>query len=91
MIGTAPSRAQATIEECVALGIGHVWFHRGPGAGSVDPDAARYGREHGISVIDGGCPCMFGPTGRPRPQDHAADPHAHRQRAAEGRGRHIVG
>ena len=21
-----------------------------------------YGREHGIAVIDGGCPCMFGPT-----------------------------
>ena len=21
-----------------------------------------YGREHGITVIDGGCPCMFGPT-----------------------------
>ena len=21
-----------------------------------------YGRQHGITVIDGGCPCMFGPT-----------------------------
>ena len=21
-----------------------------------------YGREHGITVIDGGCPLMFGPT-----------------------------
>ena len=21
-----------------------------------------YGREHGITVIDGGCPCMFGLT-----------------------------
>ncbi len=62
VIGTAPSRAQATIEECVALGIRHVWFHRGPGAGSLDPEAARYGRDHGIAVIDGGCPCMFGPT-----------------------------
>ncbi|MDH4168342.1 MAG: CoA-binding protein [Acidimicrobiia bacterium] len=62
VIGTAPERAQATMEECVELGIGHVWFHRGPGAGSVDPEAARHGREHGIVVIDGGCPCMFGPT-----------------------------
>ena len=25
-------------------------------------DAADYGREHGIAVIDGGCPCMFGQT-----------------------------
>jgi hypothetical protein len=39
-----------------------VWMHRGPGAGSVSPAATRYGREHGITVIDGGCPCMFGPT-----------------------------
>ncbi|MGI9602907.1 MAG: CoA-binding protein [Acidimicrobiales bacterium] len=62
VIGTAPERAQATVEQCVALGIEHVWFHRGPGAGSADPDAARYGREHGITVIEGGCPCMFGPT-----------------------------
>jgi len=62
VIGTAPERAQATMEECVRLGIGHVWFHRGPGAGSADPEAAAYGRDHGIAVIDGGCPCMFGPT-----------------------------
>jgi predicted CoA-binding protein len=62
VIGTAPSRAQATMEECVELGIGHVWFHRGPGQGSVDPEAAQYGRTKGISVIDGGCPCMFGTT-----------------------------
>jgi hypothetical protein len=24
--------------------------------------AADYGRRHGITVIDGGCPLMFGPT-----------------------------
>lgn len=62
VIGTAPARAQSTLEECVELGIGHVWFHRGPGAGSLDPEAAQYGRDSGIVVIDGGCPCMFGPT-----------------------------
>jgi hypothetical protein len=37
-------------------------MHRGPGAGSVSPAAAAYGREHGITVIDGGCPLMFDPT-----------------------------
>lgn len=62
VIGTAPERARATVEECVELGIGHVWFHRGPGAGSVDPEAAQLGRERGLAVIEGGCPCMFGPT-----------------------------
>jgi hypothetical protein len=28
----------------------------------VSESAAAYGREHGIAVIDGGCPCMFGAT-----------------------------
>ena len=40
----------------------HVWMHRGPGTGSVSQAAADYGRQQGIAVIDGGCPCMFGPT-----------------------------
>ena len=62
VIGTAPSHAAATIDECIALGIGKVWFHRGPGGGSVDQEAIRAARAAGIDVIDGGCPCMFGPT-----------------------------
>jgi predicted CoA-binding protein len=62
VIGTRPSVADDTMRECVDLGIHHVWMHRGPGAGSVSPTATAYGREHGITVIDGGCPCMFGPT-----------------------------
>ena len=62
MIGTRPERAEDTMHECAELGIRHVWMHRGPGAGSVSPAAADYGRSHGITVIDGGCPCMFGPT-----------------------------
>ena len=62
VIGTRPDRAEATMRECVELGIDHVWMHRGPGAGSVSESAAGYGRRHGIAVIDGGCPCMFGPT-----------------------------
>jgi hypothetical protein len=35
------------------------------GAGSVSPQAAEYGRQHGVTVIDGGCPCMFNPTADP--------------------------
>ena len=50
------------MHECIDLGIKFVWMHRGPGAGSVSPMAAENGREHGITVIDGGCPCMFAPT-----------------------------
>jgi hypothetical protein len=37
-------------------------MHRAFGAGSVSPAAAEYGRQHGIAVIDGGCPLMFAPT-----------------------------
>ena len=50
------------MRECAELGIRHVWMHRGPGAGSVSESAAAYGRDQGITVIDGGCPLMFGDT-----------------------------
>jgi predicted CoA-binding protein len=62
VIGTSPEHAEETVRECADLGIGRVWMHRGPGRGSVSEEAARYGREHGMTVIDGGCPCMFAPT-----------------------------
>jgi len=62
VIATAPSRADDTMSECVELGIKQVWMHRGPGPGSVSDTATAYGREHGVTVIDGGCPCMFDGT-----------------------------
>jgi predicted CoA-binding protein len=65
VIATKPDTAEQTMHECVELGVKHVWMHRGPGQGSVSPAAAAYGRQEGIAVIDGGCPCMFGPTADP--------------------------
>jgi predicted CoA-binding protein len=62
VIATRPEAAEATMRECADLGITRVWMHRGPGRGSVSPEAAEWGRAHGITVIDGGCPCMYGPT-----------------------------
>ena len=62
VIGTRPEIAEDTVRECAELGIKHVWMHRGPGEGSVSEAATAYGRQHGITVIDGGCPCMFAPT-----------------------------
>ena len=50
------------MKECIALGVTRVWMHRAFGGGSVDPAAAELGRAHGVTVIDGGCPCMFAPT-----------------------------
>jgi predicted CoA-binding protein len=65
VIGTRPETAEATMRECAELGITQVWMHGGPGAGSVSPAATEYGRQHGIVVIDGGCPLMFEPTADP--------------------------
>jgi len=62
VIATRPEIAEETMRECADLAIKHVWMHRGPGAGSVSEAAADYGRQRGIAVIDGGCPCMFDPT-----------------------------
>jgi hypothetical protein len=62
VLGTRPETAQATVEECAELGIEHVWMHRSVGSGSVSEAAAEYGRQHGMTVIEGGCPLMFAPT-----------------------------
>jgi predicted CoA-binding protein len=62
VIGTHPKHALATMDECVELGIGRVWMHRSFGGGSVSDEATEYGRSHAVQVIDGGCPCMFGPA-----------------------------
>jgi predicted CoA-binding protein len=63
VISTAPDRAEGTVRECAELGIKYVWMHRGYGQGSVSATATAFGRAHGITVIDGGCPLMFDPTG----------------------------
>ncbi len=62
VIATRPSIAEETMHECADLGIKHVWMHWGAGGSSVSSAATRYGREHGITVINGGCPLMFEPT-----------------------------
>jgi predicted CoA-binding protein len=62
VVATRPERAEATVREAVDLGVGRVWMHRSFGGGSVSPEATAFGRAHGMSVIDGGCPLMFGPT-----------------------------
>lgn len=63
VIGTRPELADPTMRECVDLGIKYVWMHRSFGGGSVSGSAAAYGREHGVTVIPGGCPLMFDPVG----------------------------
>lgn len=62
VVGTAPEHVLATVQEAERLGVRYVWMHRGPGGGSVSPEAVAWGREHGMTVLDGGCPLMFGRT-----------------------------
>ena len=59
MIATHPAVTGQVVRECVDLGIRLVWMHRSFGAGSVSRDAVDYGRQHGLTVIDGACPMMF--------------------------------
>lgn len=65
VIGTRPETAEKTVRECAELGVKLVWMHRAIGPGSVCGPATAYGREHGMTVIDGGCPLMFDPTADP--------------------------
>src|SRR5215218_5785844 len=62
VVATTPEVAEQVVEECAAAGVDRVWLHRGLGPGSLSEDAVQYCHEHGVSVIPGGCPCMFGKT-----------------------------
>ena len=48
VIATAPQHAKATVQEAIDLGVKQVWMHRTVDKGSVDPEAATLGREHGL-------------------------------------------
>ena len=65
VVATRPDAAEQTVRDCERLGIKQVWLHRSMGGGSVSPAAVQYGKEHGVRVIAGGCPLMFG-TGADR-------------------------
>ena len=64
VIVTRPEIAEQVVRECVEAGVSRVWMHHNAFAGaknsSVSEAGAEYGREHGIDVIAGGCPLMFG-------------------------------
>lgn len=61
VIASRPEHALAAVKEAIDLGITQVWMHKSVDKGSVDDEATRLGREHGLTVIDGGCPLMYGP------------------------------
>ncbi|HEX8084540.1 MAG TPA: CoA-binding protein [Solirubrobacteraceae bacterium] len=65
VVVTTPEVSRDIVADCAAAGVPRVWLHRGLGPGSVSQEAIAVGREHGISVIPGGCPNMFGATSDP--------------------------
>ena len=60
IVATRPEHAAATVREAGDLGISRIWMHRMFGAGSCSPEAAAVAKTRGMTVIEGGCPLMFG-------------------------------
>lgn len=62
-IVTRPEVSEQVMHEAVEAGVPRVWMHYnalfGAKNSSVSPEAVAYGREHGLTVIDGGCPLMY--------------------------------
>jgi hypothetical protein len=64
---TRPAVTEQIVQQCVELGIKHVWMHcmmgtkpgLAAGMSSVSADAVRLCRENGIAVIPGSCPNQF--------------------------------
>ena len=61
MIITRPETTERIVHDCNDAGVPRVWMHQSLGKGSsVSPEAVEYCRQHGISVIAGACPMMYG-------------------------------
>jgi predicted CoA-binding protein len=65
VIVTTPGVAERLVDDCIAADVPRVWLHRGLGPGSMSDRAVASCLQHGIAVIPGGCPNMFGATSDP--------------------------
>jgi predicted CoA-binding protein len=65
VIVTRPQVTEAIVRDCAAAGVPRVWMHQSSGrptpGTSVSPEAVRFCADHGIAVIAGTCPMMYGP------------------------------
>jgi predicted CoA-binding protein len=62
VIITRPETTARIAHDCAAAGVRHVWMHQSVASGSsVSAEGVETCRQHGISVIAGACPMMFGP------------------------------
>jgi predicted CoA-binding protein len=62
MIVTRPEITERIVHDCKEAGVRRVWMHQSlaKGATSVSPAAVEYCQQHGITVIAGACPMMYG-------------------------------
>lgn len=61
VIITRPEITEQIVHDCDAAGVRRVWMHQSlTGGSSVSTAAVDYCRQHGISVIAGACPMMYG-------------------------------
>lgn len=61
VIITRPEATERIVRDCNEAGVRRVWMHQSMAKGSsVSSEAVEYCREHGISVIAGACPMMYG-------------------------------
>ena len=65
VVVTTPEAAEQVVADAHEAGVPRVWLHRGIGPGSTSEAAVEFCTEHGMTVIPGGCPCMFGETSDP--------------------------
>jgi uncharacterized protein len=64
---TSPSVTEQVVQQCVDLGVKHVWMHclmgtkpgLSAGSTSVSSSAVEVCRKNGIAVIPGSCPAQF--------------------------------
>lgn len=60
---TRPEVTEKVVRDAVEANVPRMWMHYnalfGEKSTSVSKSAVDYGREHGLTIIDGGCPMMF--------------------------------
>jgi predicted CoA-binding protein len=59
VVATHPGVAVDVVRHARERGVGHMWFHRSFGQGSVSDDAVRECNAAGMNCIVGGCPLMY--------------------------------
>lgn len=53
------SRSLEVVEEAIASGAQHLWFHQGAGPGCASPEALARAKAAGLDVVSGLCPFML--------------------------------